>query len=112
MNRRQVVSLIALGSLAAMLASAAEKPNFTGSWKLNASKSDFGPVPPPEKLEQTINVTKRGQLGLGPVLDLYLRRIERDRSGLPVQLFPVRGDWKGLDDDGFGTCLGDPLSIR
>jgi len=54
MNRRQVVSLIALGGLTAMLASAAEKPNFTGSWKLNVSKSDFGPVPPPEKLEQTI----------------------------------------------------------
>ncbi len=25
------------------------KPNFSGSWKLNVAKSDFGPMPAPEK---------------------------------------------------------------
>ena len=45
--------------------------------------------------EQTINVSSWGQLGLGPILDLYLRRIERDKSGLPVKLFPIRMNWPG-----------------
>ena len=47
------------------------------------------------KLEQTIDVTKRGQLGMGPVLDLYLRRVERDQSQLPMRLFPLRAGWVG-----------------
>jgi hypothetical protein len=31
----------------AAIAMAADKPNFSGDWKLNAAKSDFGPVPAP-----------------------------------------------------------------
>jgi len=54
MNRRSVLSILALASLTATLASAADKPNFSGSWKLNTDKSDFGPVPPPEKMARTI----------------------------------------------------------
>jgi hypothetical protein len=36
-------------AMAALLgvAQAADKPNFSGDWKLNAGKSDFGPVPAP-----------------------------------------------------------------
>lgn len=30
--------------------SANAKPNFTGDWKLNADKSDFGPMPPPSSM--------------------------------------------------------------
>jgi uncharacterized protein (DUF433 family) len=45
--------------------------------------------------EQTINVSAWGQLGLGPILDLYLRRIERDEKGLPKKLFPIRMNWSG-----------------
>jgi hypothetical protein len=30
--------------------SANAKPNFTGDWKLNADKSDFGPMPPPSAM--------------------------------------------------------------
>jgi uncharacterized protein (DUF433 family) len=45
--------------------------------------------------EQTINVSSWGQLGLGPILDLYLRRIERDKTGWPVKLFPIRMNWPG-----------------
>lgn len=40
------------------------------------------------KLEETINVSRAGQLALGTILDMYLRRIQRDRFGLPIQLFP------------------------
>jgi hypothetical protein len=30
------------------------KPNFTGEWKLNAAKSDFGPTPAPERLSRKV----------------------------------------------------------
>jgi len=45
--------------------------------------------------EQTINVSSWGQLGLAPILDLYLRRIERDEKGLPIKLYPIRMSWPG-----------------
>jgi hypothetical protein len=36
------------------LPSLAQNPNLTGTWKLNASKSDFGQIPPPASQIQTI----------------------------------------------------------
>ena len=45
--------------------------------------------------EQTINVSSWGQLGLGPILDFYLQRIERDEHGWPIKLFPIRLNWPG-----------------
>lgn len=44
MNRRIFATalLFAAGTLVA-----ADKPNFTGEWKLNIEKSSFGPMPPP-----------------------------------------------------------------
>lgn len=49
----------------------------------------------PKGQEQTINVSSWGQLGLGPILDFYLRRIERDDKGWPIKLFPIRMTWSG-----------------
>jgi len=40
------IALVSLFALAA-LAVAADKPNFSGDWKMNAAKSDFGPIPAP-----------------------------------------------------------------
>jgi len=56
---RSLSRLLILGTLALAVASlpAMAKPNFTGSWKLVADKSDFGPMPAPEKLEQKIEHT-------------------------------------------------------
>ncbi|MGB6483176.1 MAG: DUF433 domain-containing protein [Candidatus Acidiferrales bacterium] len=47
-----------------------------------------------EREEQTINVSKWGQIGLGPILDIYLHRIERDDRGWPIKLFPIRISWQ------------------
>lgn len=44
---------------------------------------------------QTINVSSWVQLGLGPILDFYLRRIQRDEKGWPMKLFPIRMNWAG-----------------
>ncbi|HYL35577.1 MAG TPA: hypothetical protein VEV17_06675 [Bryobacteraceae bacterium] len=46
MFRQTVVATFALGALAVSLA-AQSKPNFSGSWTLNVSKSEFGPIPGP-----------------------------------------------------------------
>lgn len=40
------LALLAIAALASV-AQAADKPNFSGDWKLNAAKSDFGPIPAP-----------------------------------------------------------------
>jgi len=40
---KAVLIIAALASIAL----AADKPNFSGDWKLNAAKSDFGPIPAP-----------------------------------------------------------------
>lgn len=52
-----------------------------------------------ESREQTINVSMGGQLGLGPILDVYLKRIERDQKGWPIRLFPIRMTWQGQTED-------------
>lgn len=36
--------------ISALLCTAAEKPNFSGTWKLNVSKSDFGKAPAPQSM--------------------------------------------------------------
>lgn len=47
---------IVLGVLMMMAAAmAADKPDFTGTWKLDAAKSDFGQMPAPEKMERVID---------------------------------------------------------
>jgi uncharacterized protein (DUF433 family) len=59
--------------------------------------------------EDTINVSRGGQLGLGPILDFYLRRIERDSKGWPIRLFPVRMNWQGnLSNDPPRVVVIDP----
>jgi hypothetical protein len=47
-----VVAALAMTLLAAQSQAA---PNLTGVWKLNLSKSEYGPVPPPDAMTRTIN---------------------------------------------------------
>ena len=46
-------ALFALTILAGTVA-AADKPNFSGDWKMNAAKSSFGPLPPPTTIVRKI----------------------------------------------------------
>lgn len=52
-------SKITIGAILALVLTlsvcAAAKPDFSGSWKTNASKSDFGPMPPPEKWDMEVD---------------------------------------------------------
>ena len=54
MNRKTFLPALALVGLFATSLPAAEKPNFSGSWKLNSGKSDFGMIPAPDKMDRTI----------------------------------------------------------
>jgi hypothetical protein len=62
----------ALLAVAFGLAQAQAKPNFSGSWKLNAAKSDFGAMPAPDSRADKIvhqdpdltdSFTQSGQMG-------------------------------------------------
>jgi hypothetical protein len=52
---RRVFTVVFVGLLLCCLTVvAADKPDFSGNWKLNVEKSDFGPMPKPEKADYTI----------------------------------------------------------
>lgn len=54
MARRSFVAVfgcLLLGSVATL---AADRPNFSGSWKLDVEKSDFGPMPKPERIDYVL----------------------------------------------------------
>jgi len=54
-----VRSAFFLAALAA-LAPAGDKPNFSGDWTLDASKSEFGPMPPPASMTRKIEHSDPG----------------------------------------------------
>lgn len=54
MRRMMIAATVA--ALFALCLPGAEKPDFSGVWKLNNAKSDFGPMPSgPDKFERTID---------------------------------------------------------
>ena len=56
MRRNEFLFNALLASLLFALAPvAAAAPNFSGEWKINAAKTDVGPLPAPEKYEQKID---------------------------------------------------------
>jgi hypothetical protein len=46
------LTLITVAAAGAILA--ADKPNFSGSWKMDSTKSDFGGAPPPDSFSRKI----------------------------------------------------------
>ena len=52
--RKTVCLLASLGLAASLAPAAAPKPDFSGKWEMNASKSAFGPIPVPTSLVRTI----------------------------------------------------------
>jgi hypothetical protein len=54
MNRRVALYLTVPAMMLMAAGQAFAKPNFTGDWKLDADKSNFGPMPPPTSM--TLNI--------------------------------------------------------
>jgi opacity protein-like surface antigen len=44
---KSLLKIVLLIAALASIAIAADRPNFSGDWKLNAAKSNFGPIPAP-----------------------------------------------------------------
>lgn len=53
MKRRSLI-LVAVAFALAVCAPASAAPNFSGNWKFNAGKSNYGPIPAPDKMERKI----------------------------------------------------------
>lgn len=53
--KKIIASLFGLCLLAGITALADSKPDFSGDWKLNKEKSDFGPIPVPDSLTHKID---------------------------------------------------------
>jgi hypothetical protein len=51
-----LATLLAVAAVAA--GQPAAKPNFSGEWKMNAAKSNFGALPPPSVMNRTITHTE------------------------------------------------------
>ena len=69
---KPIVSALLLVAALAGTAAAAEKPNFSGEWKMNAAKTNFGPLPPPTSIvrkvthaEPSLSIVEEQQGDLG-----------------------------------------------
>ena len=52
--RTLLTTLLVMTTVAGM-AVAADKPNFSGDWSIDATKSDFGPMPPPATMTRKVD---------------------------------------------------------
>jgi hypothetical protein len=52
---KKLMSTLFVIAAAAGMAVAADKPDFSGSWKMDADKSVFGPMPPPSSMTRKID---------------------------------------------------------
>jgi hypothetical protein len=78
--KRLALSFLALAALFCGAIQAADHPDLTGTWKLDAAKSDFGPFPGPASM------TDRIQQQSAEIV------INRDRGGEPVVIhIPLDG---------------------
>lgn len=51
---KTLLSLLLLTAAIGSVSKAADKPDFSGDWKVNFEKSDFGALPPPESLTRKV----------------------------------------------------------
>jgi len=52
---KTLISTLFVIAAAAGMAQAADKPDFSGDWKMDADKSVFGPIPPPTSMTRKID---------------------------------------------------------
>ncbi len=52
---KKLMSTLFVIAAAAGMALAADKPDFSGDWKMDADKSVFGPMPPPTSMTRKID---------------------------------------------------------
>src|SRR5271163_2047253 len=108
---KSLSKLVLIIAALASIALAADKPNFSGDWKLNAAKSDFGPIPAPasytrkvKHAEPSITIEdKQTGSALGDQQDT--RTYSTDGKEISYQA-------NGADVKGAMTWDGDALQIN
>jgi hypothetical protein len=51
---KTILTVVLAMAATAGLSVAADKPNFSGEWAMDAAKSDFGPIPPPATMTRKV----------------------------------------------------------
>lgn len=51
---KTILTIVIVMLAMSMFAVAADKPNFSGDWTLDATKSEFGPMPPPSAMTRKV----------------------------------------------------------
>jgi hypothetical protein len=102
MKTRHLSAILLLALAAAVPALA--KPNFTGDWKLNASKSEFGQMPPPSSMSQKIShedpklksaVKQAGQQGEFEMESTYTTDGKENTNEVFGQAVKSTAKWEG-----------------
>lgn len=117
MFRKTLLTVLAIAACAATL-SAQRKPNFSGTWKLNSSKSDFGVIPGPDtrtdKIEQTDSAIKEDvDAKGGPQGDqAYTLTFALDGSETTASVAPGIDVKNTAKWDGGGLATDSKLSVQ
>ena len=129
--KRLLAAMLVIGAMAGAQAQTAPaaKPDFTGNWKLNVAKSDFGPVPQPtsetDVVTQTGDAFKVAIVQLGAVGDQNYTlnlKVGGDMTPVAADAFPPtagfrlvssKAEWAGrvLVVTQKATYQGGPVDI-
>ena len=90
-------------------ARAVGKPDFSGEWKLNPGKSDFGPIPPPSSQTQTVDYND-------PLLKVLTKQSAADGDSTTDATYSTDGkethyDYRGTPVAATSHWDGDTLVI-
>jgi ABC-type transport system substrate-binding protein len=122
---RQTIRLfpLALLTLAFGMAHAQAKPNFTGTWKVNVAKSDFGAMPAPDSRTDKIthedpdlklHVAQSGQMGDMTYDAVYTTDGKESTNSINGNVFKSTVKWDGddLSVDTKGSFNGMDVTIK
>jgi hypothetical protein len=105
---KTLMSTLTLITVAAGLAVAADKPDFSGNWKVDSEKSVFGPIPPPSAMTRTVE--QKGsdismkQSMIGPDMDFTMKYLADGKETVNT--------FMGTDVKSKATWEGNSLMIR
>jgi hypothetical protein len=119
----RLCSLWALLSLAFGLGQAQAKSDFSGTWKMNLSKTDYGPLPPPDTLIEKIvhddpslkvNIVQTGGTGDANYDQAYTTDGKESVNHMGDNEFKTTLRWDGDDlvGDTKGTYDGNEFTSK
>lgn len=109
MKRLSLFLMVLAVLFAATSATAFAKPNFTGEWKLDADKSNFGPMPPPDKFNLSVKHTD-------PELEITTDQVDMQGENKSTAKYKTDGSesvnqMRGMDVKSKASWDGDKLKI-